>query len=122
MFLPRLDGELLSFHLVESMEGLIINKYGIPEPTAETPCVSPEEIDIFILPALGLDLNGNRLGSGKGYYDRTLKNIESKKLFGLCYKFQIVVSVPNLKHDKKVGYLIYEDGIWDCESNKEVEQ
>jgi 5-formyltetrahydrofolate cyclo-ligase len=48
------------------------NKWGIPEPPADMPLLpaSPGEIDVLVVPGLAFDKNGNRLGQGKGYYDR----------------------------------------------------
>ena len=122
VLLPRIDGKHLSFHKVESLYKLEKNKFGIPEPQSTADKIRLEEIDIFLLPGLVFDPNGNRIGSGMGYYDRSLKSISSNKLIGICYNFQIVDEVPSFKHDKILNFLISEDGVWDCKSKREVKK
>ncbi len=71
------------------------NEFMIPEPLVEpSDFTSPKELDIVIMPLLGFDLNGNRLGMGGGYYDRcfAFKKSNPKKpvLIGFAYDFQQV--------------------------------
>ena len=58
---------------VNSLDDLQKGLFGIPEPPQEIAPVSSDEIDLMIVPALGADKEGYRLGQGKGYYDRYLK-------------------------------------------------
>jgi len=75
-----------------------LNRYGIDEPITED-ILSAGELDLILLPLVAFDLRGNRLGRGKGYYDRTLAQIEAPKpfLMGLAHTFQ---QVDNLPHDE----------------------
>src|SRR3990167_1579933 len=78
---------------------LILNCYGIPEPKNKD-FIFPSKLDLVLLPLLAFDMQGNRLGSGQGYYDRTfsfLKNNSEYKrpiLVGLGYEFQKVNRLP----------------------------
>lgn len=66
------DGEINSY-LLEDPGALVENSWGIPEPTMGE-VVRPEFIDLVLVPLLAFDLQGNRVGYGKGYYDRFLSN------------------------------------------------
>ncbi|MBR2449973.1 MAG: 5-formyltetrahydrofolate cyclo-ligase [Paludibacteraceae bacterium] len=84
-------------------------KFNIPEPTTE-PYIG--KIDLIILPGVGFDLCGNRLGRGGGYYDRYLANIKrGTVLVGVGYDFQLIEEVPAARHDKRLGYIVTNRGI-----------
>ena len=51
-------------------------------------------IDLIVVPGVAFDTKGNRLGRGKGYYDRLLPHIPSAYKAGICFPFQIVEEVP----------------------------
>jgi len=59
----------------------------------------PDALDAIVVPALALDENGNRLGYGAGYYDRTLPRWAPAKKIGVAYDFQLLVEVPALEDD-----------------------
>jgi len=91
-------------------EPLIINKYGIPEPTSN----KLKYPDIMLVPLLAFDNNLNRVGYGGGFYDRYIKKIKKKKnliLIGLAYSFQKVKKVPINKHDMKLNFIVTEKNI-----------
>ena len=61
----------------------------------------------FLVPGLAFDRSGNRLGRGKGYFDRFLKNLPGAvKKIGLAYDFQILESIPTFPHDIPVDLVI----------------
>ncbi len=78
--------------------------FDIPEP-AGTKIVAPEEIEFAIIPGVAFDPVCNRLGRGKGFYDRLLPHIECK-LAGTGYHFQIVDSVPAESFDRRMDMVI----------------
>ena len=81
LFFPVIGKEDDQLHAVPVNEGSRFepNKYGIYEPVGGLP-VPPEEIDMVIVPLLAFDLQGNRVGYGKGYYDRFLKRCRKDTL------------------------------------------
>jgi 5-formyltetrahydrofolate cyclo-ligase len=80
------------------------SKFGTEEPTEY---IEMEKIDVCFLPLLAFDKNKNRLGYGKGYYDRFLKDFTGITI-GLCYDSLVVESVPREKTDMPVDILITE--------------
>ena len=80
----------------------------IQEPAGEE-CVNPSEIDIAIIPGVAFDRHCNRLGRGKGFYDRLIPYLECKKI-GLSFDFQIVEQVPCEEFDKPLDMVMTEKG------------
>ena len=96
-------------------DDLFIGSYNILEPRNE--CfkeISLESIDLIIIPGIAFDCKGNRIGHGKGYYDRFLtKKITAHRL-ALAFEFQIVDRIPTESHDVKVGKIVTEKRIINC--------
>jgi len=90
-------------------EGALLKKglYGIGEPTNRE-YVSPDRIDLVIAPGVAFDKKGNRLGRGKGYYDRFLKTLPNgKTCIGLAFNFQILPQVPANDMDVAVHKTVF---------------
>jgi 5-formyltetrahydrofolate cyclo-ligase len=64
-----------------------------------------KNIDLAIIPAVAYDFTGNRIGRGKGYYDRLLQNANIFKI-GIVYDFQIMPAVPTTAYDQPVDIVI----------------
>lgn len=80
--------------------------YGIDEPQGTLP-ISPDEIDLMILPGVAFTPHGDRLGRGKGFYDRyTAREGFHAYCIGVCYDYQILPSLPTEPHDRKVAEVI----------------
>lgn len=75
--------------------------------------------DFLLIPGLGFDLFGNRLGRGKGFYDRFLENYDGIKI-GICFEDQIFMQIPTEKHDVKVDYVVSEKGVWKVDEQKNI--
>ena len=84
--------------------------FGIPEPQRGED-VSPEKIDLVIVPGTAFDRQGNRIGYGKGFYDRLLPSMDGAETVGLAYGFQVLPSVPIEEHDVSVKRIVTEDGV-----------
>ena len=79
-------------------------KFNIPEPTTE-PYVG--DIDLILVPGVGFDKRGNRLGRGGGYYDKFITRLGRKTLLvGVGYDFQLVDEVPANRWDKRLDYVV----------------
>ncbi|MFH1655151.1 MAG: 5-formyltetrahydrofolate cyclo-ligase [Candidatus Omnitrophota bacterium] len=83
--------------------------YGIREPNKEfTKSISLEDLNLVIVPGIAFDLRGNRLGRGKGYYDRFLKTLaKDTTSIGLAFDFQIVENLPHSSLDSSVNQVIF---------------
>ncbi len=101
------DGEL---HLVElrGIDELSPGAYGIHEPSADLRrhpdrVIPPMEIDFALIPGLGFTTQGERIGHGKGYYDKLLPNLKTSCLrCGIAYDCQIVEAIPVSEHDQSM--------------------
>jgi 5-formyltetrahydrofolate cyclo-ligase len=89
------------------------NKYNILEPV-EGAEVKAHEHDLIIVPSIGVDKNGCRLGYGGGYYDRffahQIKDVKRPLIIGLLFHFQKIDNVFGEKHDMKFDYIFTELG------------
>lgn len=86
----------MDFFSYKKGDVLIENRYHILEPeNSPSKLVIPDAIEALIVPLVGFDNKGNRLGMGGGYYDRMLKKISAQcLLIGVAYDFQMLDSVP----------------------------
>ena len=93
-------------------EPLYVNQFGILEPKNSIKEIIP---DLIMVPLVAFDNQLNRIGYGKGYYDRILKKIskiKKKTIFlGIAYSFQKCRKIPANKHDFKLDYIFTERGI-----------
>lgn len=102
-YLPRVKGDDLEI-LRYSADALHCGAYNIAEPDGDE-IVDISAIDLVIVPAVAYDRHGNRVGRGKGYYDRLLCRSTAKKI-GVCYDFQLYDSVPADPTDIPVDIII----------------
>jgi len=102
----------MSFQSWVFREPLYINKFGIPEPKNSKKKIIP---DLIMVPLVAFDNHLNRIGYGKGYYDRSLRKISKIKKnaisLGIAYSFQRCTKIPVNKHDFKLDYIFTEKGI-----------
>jgi 5-formyltetrahydrofolate cyclo-ligase len=82
--------------------------YGIKQPKqGRCQSLSPDQIDLVIVPGLAFDRDGHRLGRGAGYYDRFLSDdCSGTPSIGLAYDFQVVDGLPLEPHDQAVSFVI----------------
>ena len=114
--LPRVcfDTDELSLHWVHKDEPLNENRWDIPEPAPNAPEVSPEELDLILVPGLAADERGHRIGYGRGFYDRLLSRYPNSQSCFLGYDFQLVAEVPNVESDHPVDWIITDSRALEC--------
>ena len=92
---------------------LIVNKFGFLEPDKNGKKIIP---DLILVPIVAFDKFKNRLGYGKGYYDRILKKYTEKNssiiTIGLAFSFQKYKKIPISKFDVKLNYILTEKGLY----------
>ena len=91
---------------------------GIPEPNNSSGSLFvPESLEdcLIVVPGLAFDKSGNRIGRGKGYYDRFLgtSSMDQATKVGVCWKLQLVDHVPTHEHDVRMNWLCHEEGMVD---------
>ncbi len=109
LLLPAVKGEELELHRYTGPEKCRTGAFGIIEPH-DSLFTDYEWIDLAIVPAMAFDLAGNRLGRGKGYYDRLLPRLSCPKV-GLCFSFQLLDQVPAEPFDVPVNRIFTENGV-----------
>ena len=113
------DGELELFHL-QSMDELETGMYGILEPSQELrrlpqKQVELKELDLIMVPGVGFDATGARMGHGKGYYDKLLENArQDTPLVALAFECQIFDEIPVASHDVFMDKIITESRLIEC--------
>jgi 5-formyltetrahydrofolate cyclo-ligase len=79
-----------------------------------------EELELVIVPGIAFDKKGNRLGFGKGFYDRFLKRVPDRtKSIALAFELQLVDDIRPQPHDAPVDYIITEKKIIGCKKSDE---
>jgi len=108
---PKIEGACLGLYRQAEGSRWVNGPYGLQEPDPETwKKVSPDEIDLALIPGLAFDLEGGRLGRGRGYYDRLLGHPGFKGVkIGLCWEHQIVPMVPRSNSDILMDGIITEE-------------
>ncbi len=112
VFLPVVRGKDLKVARINKNTSFKKGKFGILEPEGKKiGPVSPKILEVILVPGVAFSKDGTRLGRGKGYYDRFLKDISDKTiLLGVCYSLQLCRDLPSEKHDVKVDDVITEKG------------
>lgn len=98
-FLPVVDAETLtmSFRQYRRGDRLRSNRFGIPEPVPQKPTLPVHALDVVMMPLVGFDEHGNRLGMGGGFYDRAFADLRHRRplRLGLAHSLQKVASLES---------------------------
>lgn len=117
---PNSD-DLWHVELSHDME-MEINHFGIPEPKRPHRKIYPMQIDMVLVPMLGFDMKGNRLGYGKGMYDRFLHLTHPECLkIGLCLdQGKVEEGLPVESHDVPLDYVVTESAVFRFSGNTQT--
>ncbi len=105
--LPAFDtaAKIYSARRIQSLEtDITTGKFGVREPLADCAAVSLDQFDLVLVPGMAFDLSGNRLGRGRGFYDRILSAASGVKC-GVAHDFQLMEKIPTELHDAKVDFI-----------------
>lgn len=103
IYLPRVNGDDLE--IIKYYPGILHKgSYDIMEPEGND-TVSPEILDLIIVPGVAFDRKGNRLGRGKGFYDRFLAQTHAKTI-AVCFDCQLVDKIPTEPHDLPAQFIV----------------
>lgn len=108
----------MTFHRYRPRQHLGANRYGIAEPRwRRSPGHAPHKLDLVLVPLVGFDSRGRRLGMGGGFYDRTFaykarrNGPQSPKLVGLAHSCQRVAALPEDDWDIPLDAIVTEQGV-----------
>lgn len=112
------SGNDMDLYLIDDFDGDFTsdNKYNIREPSENCTKLSPDQIPsdaLIFVPGLVFNLEGARLGRGKGYYDKYLSRVldcDKRIVCGVCFTICVTKAVPVEKNDVRVNYLLNEYG------------
>jgi len=111
VLVPVTVGEDIKVCVLEDTTSLIKGAFGIYEPAEKKEWQG--DIDLCIIPGLGFDRSGGRLGFGRGYYDRFLSENPCKKI-GIAYENQIEDNVFSEAHDIPMDIIVTEREFFCC--------
>jgi len=103
LLLPVINGDELELRHYEGDETLKTGAFGIKEPQGKR-FTEWDKVDMTLVPGVAFDCNQNRLGRGKGYYDRLLPKISGTKI-GICFPCQLVEAIPCREWDVKMDFV-----------------
>lgn len=106
VYAPKIEGKIMNFYEITSLDDLILGKFNILEPTSDK-LFKNQENSCMIVPGLLFDEDNNRLGYGGGYYDKYLYDNNIYKI-GICYDFFKVEKLKVEKYDIKMNEVITE--------------
>lgn len=106
ILLPVVIGDNLGIREYKGDDKMQTGSFNIQEPVGIF-FTSYDQIDLILVPGVGFNKKGIRLGRGKGYYDRFLPKLNAPK-FGICYPCQIIEDIPTDKWDIPVDRVIFQ--------------
>jgi 5-formyltetrahydrofolate cyclo-ligase len=116
--IPYCWGEELALFHVTSLDQLAPRTMQILEPRRELlemarHEVAPTELDLVIVPGVAFDRRGNRLGYGKGFFDKLLHQVRpGAAKIAVCFECQVVPEIPTLPHDIPMDKVITEETVY----------
>lgn len=115
-YLPQIAADrTLAFAHYTAHTPLLVNRFGINEPPANTPICALEDLDVIFMPLVAFDAAGQRLGMGAGFYDKTLAKLAALKkrplLVGLAYELQKADIIPQDEWDVCLDSVVTEQHV-----------
>ncbi len=115
LFLPKVNPVMkgLEVYEVTSLESLEPGHMGIPEPSITCRVADIHDIDLIIAPGVVFDRRGGRIGYGRGYYDKLLRDFKKRILImGIAYDEQVVDLVPMEEHDVYMDIIVTDREVY----------
>lgn len=107
---PKVEGDNMRFYYIQDFSELQSGYRGILEPLTDKEAEVEE--GLVIVPGVAFDKNRNRIGYGKGYYDKYLSQQSSLKTIAIAFDMQIVEKIPEEINDIRPNILITEEHIY----------
>lgn len=115
VFLPIYDKVNKNYRMaqVQHSKDLVEGKFGILEPSETCLLADVNDISLWLIPGRAFDKKGNRLGRGRGFYDRLLATENGLKV-GVPADGKVLESIPTEEWDVKMNFLLLEDEVMKC--------
>lgn len=110
LYTPKVDGDNIIACRLDHWEDLEFGTFGILEPKEVIEIKHPSELDLIMVPGVAFTEKGDRMGLGKGFYDRFLDKCPATKV-GLAYDEQIINELPIEDHDVPMDIIITDSTI-----------
>ncbi|MBC8002217.1 MAG: 5-formyltetrahydrofolate cyclo-ligase [Opitutaceae bacterium] len=94
-----------AFQIRNPVNDLVRGQFNVPEPAPGCPAVALNQLDLILVPGVAFDLDGRRLGRGKGFYDRLLSEVRGI-CCGLLFEEQLTPEIPVEPHDVRLHCLV----------------
>lgn len=101
----------LRLSYLRDLAALVPSTFGVPEPIGSEIPARGEDVDTILLPMLGFDRTGGRIGYGAGYYDRFLEKFPSLNKIGIAFACQEMERLPLDSTDVRMDHIVTENGI-----------
>ncbi len=105
------SGQLIPRCVQNLKKDLVKHRYGMLEPNEICPIFPPDKLQLIIVPGIAFDLDGYRLGYGKGFYDRFLPTCPNAVTIGVAFQVQIVEDTCPQPWDIPVQHILTEEGM-----------
>ena len=93
------------------MDHFVRGPLGLRDLPKSYETVSPEKLDLVLVPGVACDREGNRLGMGAGYYDRYLVHVPFEKRIAALWDFQVAEAIPSEPFDERMAKIVTDKGI-----------
>jgi 5-formyltetrahydrofolate cyclo-ligase len=108
------EGRTLRLSYLADRSVLVESTFHVPEPIGSEVPASPDDLDLIVVPIVGFDRAGGRIGYGAGYYDRFLSRVPDVPVIGVAFSCQEVAAVPCEAFDRRMDLVVTEEGIISC--------
>jgi 5-formyltetrahydrofolate cyclo-ligase len=106
LFLPKVVGDKIEFRKITDFSSLEMGKFDIMEPKDD--CPVDNNLDLILVPTVGISQDGVRLGYGQGFFDKFLSEHPTETV-SLIYEKQIIKKIPRSNHDITMDWILTED-------------
>lgn len=111
IYVPKVVGDDMIACRLDHWEDLDFGAFGVLEPSEVIEIKDPSELELIMVPGVVFSIQGDRIGLGKGYYDRFLKRCPGIKV-GLAYEEQIVDELPSMPHDVPMNLILTDQTLY----------
>ncbi len=110
--LPRVIPQTskMVFCKITSLSDCEAGSYGILEPKADCPVITPTSKSLILVPGYAFTRDGMRMGYGGGYYDRYLQAYSDAVAVGYAFEEQLFESIPSEEHDRQLDFVVTQNG------------